>query len=442
MDILEDEDFSKSIEKFLKTLNKIDINMEEVSQQSGISEHSLSDWRNGNSVPKRNSLKKLRTYASNLLNTGVSRIILKREFRNPILEFYREINQYLQEMKSDGKAKEEIIELYENNPKTQEVLEPLLDFGLLSSFIDSNNQFKHIDGKADIDRKLKGKYKENFIYNITKLIEFIDETSKYEKMDICNSSFVPNNLIERQIEELYKNIPHEEDFNVTHKISSVGEEWLQHNLNVSKKQVNSWKNGKDLPSYENLKKLKELVRREGVAAFFGYEFKDTAFLNMFLPSLDNEMENQEKEYNLNEELKKFTNMLFDYYHYDNDVKELIENVEISIKVKNDNSVASSFYNEIWNLKNTINFYYDSQAQENQKELKEYFNMSIESIYKTLEQDFAIIDEITTKENIEKLENYAKNNFDKYQKMELHKTIAVINDEDLYTIYTKINNENY
>ena len=31
--------------------------MEEVSKQSGISKHSLSDWRNGNSVPKRNNLK-------------------------------------------------------------------------------------------------------------------------------------------------------------------------------------------------------------------------------------------------------------------------------------------------------------------------------------------------------------------------------------------------
>ena len=42
-------------------------------------------------------------------------------------------------------------------------------------------------------------------------------------------------------------------------------------------------------------------------------------------------------------------------------------------------------------------------------------MSIESINKTLEQDFALIDEIIIKENIQKLENYAKEYFDDYQK---------------------------
>ncbi|AVO03373.1 hypothetical protein A9958_13075 (plasmid) [Staphylococcus simulans] len=64
-------------------------------------------------------------------------------------------------------------------------------------------------------------------------------------------------------------------------------------------------------------------------------------------------------------------------------------------------------------------------------------MSIESINKTLEQDFALIDEIIIKENIQKLENYAKEYFDDYQEEDLFKIIEIVNDEDIYMIYTKI-----
>ena len=55
MDDLKDQEFHKSIEDFLKTLNKMGINMEEVSKQSDISKHSLSDWRNGKSIQTKES---------------------------------------------------------------------------------------------------------------------------------------------------------------------------------------------------------------------------------------------------------------------------------------------------------------------------------------------------------------------------------------------------
>ncbi|CRF96065.1 Uncharacterised protein [Streptococcus pneumoniae] len=64
-------------------------------------------------------------------------------------------------------------------------------------------------------------------------------------------------------------------------------------------------------------------------------------------------------------------------------------------------------------------------------------MSIESINKTLEQDFAVIDEIVTKENIKKLESYAEKHFDKDQKEALLNVIDRIDDKELYTIYTHI-----
>ena len=64
-------------------------------------------------------------------------------------------------------------------------------------------------------------------------------------------------------------------------------------------------------------------------------------------------------------------------------------------------------------------------------------MSIESINKTLEQDFAIIGEIVTEKNIQKLEDYAEKHFDKYQNEKLLNIIDKIGDKDLYTIYTHI-----
>ena len=130
-------------------------------------------------------------------------------------------------------------------------------------------------------------------------------------------------------------------------------------------------------------------------------------------------------------------MLFYYCSHDKQVEELMENVEISIKIKSDNSIAYSFFNEIHKLKVTRKHYYDPDSREILKDLKEYFNMSIESINKTLEQDFAVIDEIVTKENIKKLESYAEKHFDKDQKEALLNVIDRIDDNELYTIYTHI-----
>lgn len=433
MNDLKEKEFQKSIEDFLRALNKMEINMEEVSKQSGISKHSLSDWRNGNSVPKRNNLKKLRDYSVHLIGTN----FLHKEFQSPIIDFCEKVHLYLQEMITDGEIEKEIMKLHENNPRAQEVLEPFLEFGVFDSFIDPNMQYKHIDGKPKMDRELKNKYKQNFIDNINNLIEFIDETSRYESIDIYQSPLFPDNLVRRQVEEFCRNIPREEHFDVTHKITSVGEQWLQHHLNVSKRQIDSWRKGIDLPSNENFHNLKELVGHHGNVTFYGYKFKNDDFLHMFLPSLKIELENQEKEYEFHKNLMNFTDMLFYYCSHDKQVEELMENVEISIKTKSDNSIASSFFNEIHKLKVTRESYYDSHSREILKDLKEYFNMSIESINKTLEQDFALIDEIIIKENIQKLENYAKEYFDDYQKEDLFKIIEIVNDEDIYMIYTNI-----
>lgn len=433
MDNLKKQEFHKNIEDFLRTLNKMGINMEEVSKQSGISKHSLSDWRNGNSVPKRNNLKKLRDYSVHLIGTD----FLHKEFQSTIIEFCEKVHLYLQEMTTDGETEKEIINLHENNPRAQEVLEPFLEFGVFDSFISPNMQYKHIDGKPKIGRELKNKYKQNFIDNINNLIEFIDETSRYESIDICQSPLFPDNLVRRQVEEFCRNVPREEHFDVTHKITSVGEQWIQHHLNVSKRQIDSWRKGIDFPSNENLQNLKELVGYHSNAAFYGYKFTNEDFLHMFLPSLKIEMENNLKEYEMNEKLKHFTNMLFYYCSYDKQVEELMENVEISIKIKDDNSIASSFFNEIHNLKVTRELYYEPYSRENPKDLKEYFNMSIESINKTLEQDFAVIDEIVTKENIKKLESYAEKYFDEDQKEDLLNVINKIDDKELYEIYTSI-----
>ena len=359
MDNLKNQEFHKSIEDFLRTLNKMGINMEEVSKQSGISKHSLSDWRNGNSVPKRNNLKKLRDYSVHLIGTG----FLHKEFQYPIIEFCEKVHLYLQEMTTNGETEKEIINLHENNPRAQEVLEPFLEFGVFDSFISPNMQYKHIDGKPKIGRELKNKYKQNFIDNINNLIEFIDETSRYESIDICQSPLFPDNLVRRQVEEFCRNVPREEDFDVTHKITSVGEQWLQHHLNVSKRQIDSWRKGIDLPSNENFKNLKELVRYHGNGVFYGYKFTNDDFLHMFLPSLEIEMENQEKEYELHENLINFTDMLFYYCSYDEKVEDLMENVEISVKIQNGKSIASSFFNEIHKLKVTRESYYDPHSRE-------------------------------------------------------------------------------
>jgi len=423
---MENRNLNQHIETFLRELSKNGIGIEEVAQYSGISIHSLSNWRNGYSKPNHKNLTKLREYAFNVWSSNKESLYYKneyRELREVIQAFYNQVDKILMNMSSTGETEKKIFDDHKNNPQAQDMLEKFLDFGAFDMYVNFDNQdVTKMSEKVDINIKIKKKYQKSFIENINNLIEFIDETSQYEVETLCESHLFPDKLVKRQVKEFYNNIPHEEDFDVPYKISSIGEQWIQTNLGISKTQVKNWRMGKDRPSEENLENLKKLVRRKGKTAFLGYLFSKEDFVNMFLPSLEVEAKNKDKEFALHSTLEYFTNVLFYYCYEEESVKQLIDNVEISIKKQTANSVASSFFGEIHNLKVSREFYYDEDAKKDLPDLKEYFNMSIEAINNTLKQNNHIVDSIFTKYNIQLLEDYAKRNFDEDKKEALFEVV--------------------
>ncbi|PTI71600.1 hypothetical protein [Mammaliicoccus vitulinus] len=423
---MENRDLSQHIETFLKELSKNGIGIEEVAQCSEISIHSLSNWRNGYSKPNHKNLTKLREYALNVWSSNKESLYYKteyRELREVVQTFYNQIDNILMNMSSTGETEKKILDDHKNNPQAQDMLEKFLDFGAFDMYVNFDNQdVTKMSEKVDINKKIKKKYQKTFIENINNLIEFIDETSQYEVETLCESHLFPDKLVKRQVKEFYNNIPHEEDFDVPYKISSIGEQWIQTNLGISKTQVKNWRIGKDRPSEENLEILKKLVRRKGKTAFLGYIFLKEDLVNMFLPSLDIEVENKEEDIALHYTLEYFTNVLFYYCYYNENVKSLINDVQENTIKQTGISIASSFFDEMHSLNVSRKYYYDEEDKQNMPNLKEYFDMSNKSVDYVLKKDQRILDKIFTDENIKLLLDYADTNFDDDKKEALTEVV--------------------
>ena len=128
---MENRDLSQHIETFLKELSKNGIGIEEVAQCSGISIHSLSNWRNGYSKPNHKNLTKLREYALNVWSSNKESLYYKteyRELREVVHTFYNQIDNILMNMSSTGETEKKILDDHKNNPQAQDILEKFLDY--------------------------------------------------------------------------------------------------------------------------------------------------------------------------------------------------------------------------------------------------------------------------------------------------------------------------
>ena len=143
---------------------------------------------------------------------------------------------------------------------------------------------------------------------------------------------------------------------------------------------------------------------------------------MFLPSLKIEAENKDEEFELHSTLEYFTNVLFYYCYYNENVKSLINDVQENTIKQTKISIASSFFDEIHSLKVSREFYYDEEANQNMSDLKEYFDMSHKSVEYVLNKDQQILDRIFTNENIQLLMDYADANFDNDKKEALTEVV--------------------
>ena len=223
--------------------------------------------------------------------------------------------------------------------------------------------------------------------------------------------------------ELYDNLPHEEDFDIKRKISSIGELWLEKNLGVSKTQIKSWREGKDFPNDENLGQLKKLVGMNGKGAFLGYEFSESDLLHMFLKTPRLEAENRADEAEYFETLAFFTNVLFTYCGSDEEVEELQQSIEENLISESKSSIVRSFFDEVWHLRASREITRDIYTDKNMPEMIKYFEMADNEVEYALNKDNKIVNSIFSEENVKLIEKFSDKYFDVEQKSALSELIS-------------------
>lgn len=412
---------NKQIDNFLNILSKMGITTRMISEDTGVSIHSLSNWRQGESNPNQINLLKLRDYSLTILSEYNLDFPLKKELREPIEKFYKYVEEVLREMPKKNDKEDIIFSDHQANQDAETILKPILDFQNLDFYfnIDKGEGFG-LDHKNMIDRKVEKQYRENFVNNFNLLIQFVDENSQYDVEDLIFQGWEAE-----RAEELYANLPHDEDYDVKEKISSLAELWLSKKLNVSKTQILNWRKGKDFPSADNLLNLKKLLRLEGNGAFLMYEFDEEQLKSMFLPSLGNAANERIQEYFYYKTLEFFTNILFLYCYENPMVEKLREDMEDSLIVENHESVVFSFFKEFNYLKVSRDFNSDEDILIHNPELAPYINMDDTHISYVVKKNEELLNRIFTKENVRLLSEIGEKRFLNEQKEGLYEIISLL-----------------
>ena len=411
---------SKELDKLLMALSKIGVNTKVTAEMSGVSIHSLSNWRQGKSSPNQSNLIKLRDYSLSLLSIHG----LQSEVRECAVSFFREAEITLRDMPRIGEKEEKILSDHHSNQKASSILGRMLDFNQIDTYLNTDTmQGFRIDKQNKIDRKTQRNYKKTFSENLNRLINFIDEGSDYEREDIAEWSLFSGDLNEDLFLELYDNLPHEEDFDIIKKVPSIGELWLETNLGVSKTQVKSWREGKDFPNEENLEQLKKLVGTKGKGAFLGYEFSESDLLHMFLKTPRLEAENRADKAEYFETLAFFTNVLFKYCGSNKEVEELRHSIEENLISEGKSSLVKSFLDEVWNLRVSREINRDSYTDKNMPEMIKYFEMTDDEVEYALNKDYKVVDSIFSEEKVNLIEKFSEEHFDVEQKEALSELIS-------------------
>ncbi|MFS1087761.1 hypothetical protein ACFC90_13840 [Enterococcus casseliflavus] len=411
---------SKELDKFLMALSKVGLNTKVTAEMSGVSVHSLSNWRQGKSYPNQSNLMKLRDYSLSLLSIRG----LQSEVRDCAVSFFREAEITIRDMPRIGEKEEKILNDHHNNQKALSLLERMLDFNQIDTYLNTDTmQGFQIDKQNKVDRIIQRNYKKTFSENLNRLIDFIDEGSDYEREGIKEWPLFSGDLKEELFFELYDNLPHEEDFDIKRKIPSIGELWLEKNLGVSKTQIKSWREGKDFPNDENLGQLKKIVRMNGKGAFLGYEFSESDLLHMFLKTPRLEAENRADEAEYFETLAFFTNVLFTYCGSDEEVEELQQSIEENLISESKSSIVRSFFDEVWHLRASREITRDSYTDKNMPEMIRYFEMADNEVEYALNKDNKIVNSIFSEENVKLIEKFSDKYFDVEQKSALSELIS-------------------
>lgn len=300
-------------------------------------------------------------------------------------------------------------------------MKPILDFQNLDFYfnVDKGEGFG-LDHKNMIDRKVEKQYRETFVNNFNLLIQFVDENSQYDVEDLIFQGWEA-----KHAEEFYANLPHDEDYDVKEKISSVAELWLSKELGVSKTQILNWKKGKDFPSANNLLYLKKLLHLEGNGVFLMYEFDELKLKSIFLPSIGEAADKRVKNFLYYKTLEFFTNVLFLYCYENPTVKELREDMEDSLIEENYENVVLSFFEEYNNMKVSRDFIVYEDTLIHNPELAPYISMDDTHINYVIRKNEELLNRIFTKENVRLLSEIGEKRFLNEQKEGLCEIVSLL-----------------
>ena len=156
---------SKELDKLLMALSKIGVNTKVTAEMSGVSIHSLSNWRQGKSSPNQSNLIKLRDYSLSLLSIHG----LQSEVRECAVSFFREAEITLRDMPRIGEKEEKILSDHHSNQKASSILGRMLDFNQIDTYLNTDTmQGFRIDKQNKIDRKTQRNYKKTFSENLNR----------------------------------------------------------------------------------------------------------------------------------------------------------------------------------------------------------------------------------------------------------------------------------
>ncbi|QDW98245.1 helix-turn-helix domain-containing protein [Staphylococcus agnetis] len=415
--------FGIEFEDFLRCLKELGILVEELEKDIGVSKHSLSDWRNGYTLPQYNSLLKLKCYITKHLNTNVEGIVLSKEYRKRILTFYYLIDQMIINHNRVDENEKVILEDHKNNKKARDIVKKLLDFNIADNYYNfEKDEYLDINERKEISRKVKKEYKDNFSTNIRNLVNFIDKANEYDEETYFKCEVLGKNLSPNQVREFYENLPNDDDYDDTKFISSIGSLWLSRELKVEINKINRWKNGESFPSDNDIEKLKKLLNLNGKGAFLISKYQNEDFYSMFLKSISDEAEKRDREHQYYFSLEYFTKVLFFYCKKYSKVQLLLEDIKMSIlnideqelDKKENIELISIFYKNIFDLKLSRQIF-DPVFYEDKPALKEFHDLDDNTVEQLLKSYQKIINKIFSNETITLLESYSLKSFSDEQK---------------------------
>lgn len=286
--------FGEILSRFLNILKKgYKITSMKVAQELGVSQNSISSWKNGAVPPNYEHTKKLAEYATNILFKS-KHYSDESEFEKITDNFVRFCYYRMEQLDSTKYAQDSIAILFPDRLKTAKhemstvshlpsSIKKATDFGIFDVIVDVDVIFSGTPVSSD--RTIAKNNQVTFVKNFNKLLSFLDKiannsSSNYEELGLCNLGDKVAKIKDenkKRLQDIIRNKLNYRGIADDGKHISV-QRGLAEYLKVDIAQITNWKNGVDLPTFTNLYNLQKSFGFTGKKAFLMVEISDSLFL--------------------------------------------------------------------------------------------------------------------------------------------------------------------